>query len=119
MTVTRPLPNADSRRRTRRARKFSAVATLMASVLLAGACAQIPTSGSVHPGIDEVSVPRSGYLLAAGPTPGANQIEIVQGFLRALSAGPEDDFAVAREYLMEETRRTWAPADRVIVHPSR
>src|SRR5690625_4412209 len=118
MTVTRTVPKTDSRRRTRRARKFSAVAALMASVLLAGACAQIPTSGSVQPGLHDVSVPRSGYLLAAGPPPGANRIETVQGFLRALSRGPGDDFAVARESLMEETRRTWAPAERVIVPPT-
>src|SRR5690625_185809 len=118
MTVIRTVPKVHARRRTPRARKFTAGVALIASFLLAGACAQIPTSGSVQPGIDEVSVPRSGYLLAAGPTPGANQIEIVQGFLRALSAGPEDDFAVAREYLMGETRRTWAPAERVIVHPT-
>lgn len=90
-----------------------------ALVSLCMACAQIPTSGVVQEGVDEVSVPRSGYLIASGPTAGADQLEIVQGFLRALSAGPEDDYAVAREYLLDdEVRRTWDPADRVVLHPT-
>src|SRR5690625_5476415 len=54
-----------------------------ALVSLCMACAQIPTSGVVQEGVDEVSVPRSGYLIASGPTAGADQLEIVQGFLRA------------------------------------
>lgn len=97
--------------------RFRWIAAALAALLLAS-CAQIPTSGSVQRGVDEVSVPRSGYLLATGPTPGADRLEIVQGFLRALSAGPEDDYAVAREYLLDEARRTWAPTERVVVHPT-
>src|SRR5690625_1296217 len=97
--------------------RFRWIAAALAVFLLA-ACAQIPTSGSVQRGVDDVSVPRSGYLLATGPTPGADRLEVVQGFLRALSAGPEDDYAVAREYLMDDARRSWAPTERVVVHPT-
>ncbi|HLS04622.1 MAG TPA: LpqB family beta-propeller domain-containing protein, partial [Actinomycetales bacterium] len=95
------------------------LAAAMAMLCLISACAQIPTNGSVQAGLDELDYePRSGYLLASGPTPGANRVEIVQGFLRAISAGPEDDFAVAREYLTEDARRTWSPAERIVVHPT-
>ncbi len=102
----------------RPAPRIGVVAATAAAGLLFAACAQIPTTGPVERGIDEVSVPRSGYLLATGPTAGADQTEIVQGFLRAVSAGPEDDFSVAREYLLPDARRTWTPNERVVVHPT-
>lgn len=54
-------------------------------------------------------------VIARGPEPGMNQIEIVQGFLDA-SASSENDFAIARSFLSPIAANNWKPAQSVQVY---
>jgi len=87
-----------------------------AAMMLAG-CAQMPSSGDVEEGVGELSAPRGGHLLPEAPEPGDSQLEIVQGFLRTVGAGPEDDYSVARQFLTHQARKDWIPTERTLVHP--
>jgi len=79
-------------------------------------CAALPVSGPVRIGPDltpNVDV-ESFYYSPSGPTEGASQAEILNGFLAA-GTGPQNDYAVAREFLSESIRASWNPNLEVLV----
>jgi hypothetical protein len=79
-------------------------------------CAALPVAGPVRigpdltPNIDNESF----YYSPSGPIEGASKAEILSGFLAA-GTGPQNDYAVAREYLSESIRASWNPNLEVLV----
>lgn len=94
------------------------LALLLALVLLAG-CASMPSRGPVMTADPVVQEDDRVVLVAYGPQPEASAQQIVQGFLRAVAAGGDDDFAVAREYLAGPVAQTWDPLAQVRVYEER
>lgn len=91
------------------------VALMVTAALLAG-CAQLPTSVSVSQG-PELAVPQSqefSYYSPPGPSVDASPSEIVSGFLNAGSA-PQQNYAIAREYLSSQFAQNWQPNAGVLV----
>ena len=93
-------------------RRLTAIALLMS---LTG-CAALPVSGPVRigPNLTPSSDVESFYYSPSGPTEGASQAEILSGFLAA-GTGPQNDYAVAREFLSESLRSIWNPNQEVLV----
>lgn len=86
--------------------------------LLSG-CATLPQAGPVRIGPD-LSAPadaESFYYSPLGPSEGQNQQEILNGFLAA-GTGPQNDYAVAREYLSESIRSSWNPSEETLIQRS-
>lgn len=102
---------------------FAKIAALLLASALAAGCAQIPTSGEVRlapPGsAQEGSQPGSEFLYfsPSGPVPGASREEVLSGFFSA-ATGPQNDFAVAREFLTDTFRARWNPNVQVLVQSS-
>ncbi|MCR2793784.1 LpqB family beta-propeller domain-containing protein [Microbacterium sp. zg.Y625] len=93
-----------------------AVAIATASALMLSACAGLPTSGPVNPGLplEGDTRPPDISLIADPPQPGATPQEIVEGFIRA-GSGTRGEWATAREYLTAEARETWDPSANVTI----
>lgn len=92
------------------------VGLLSISLLLVG-CVGVPSTSTIYEGDplenpDAASVVR---VIARGPEPGMNQIEIVQGFLNA-SASSENDYAVARSFLAPIAASTWNPSQVIQIY---
>lgn len=88
---------------------------LLALFSLTG-CAVLPTALDVQTG-PELLVTTSqdfAYYSPASPTLNASAQEIVSGFLAA-GTGPQNDYAVAREYLSEEFAARWQPAAQTLI----
>ena len=84
-------------------------ASLVVIAMAAGitGCSGIPRSGSVQQGQPVSSeVSNAIEFLPASPFPGATPEQILRGFLDAASS-PQDDFAIAREYLSSSFTTTW------------
>ena len=79
-------------------------------------CATLPTSGPVRIGPDLAPATDidSFYYSPSPPTDGASQAEILNGFIAA-GTGPQNDYAVAREFLSESIRSLWNPNQEVLV----
>jgi hypothetical protein len=79
-------------------------------------CAALPVSGPVRigPDLTPSSDVESFYYSPSGPTEGASQAEILSGFIAA-GTGPQNDYAVAREFLSESLRSIWNPNQEVLV----
>lgn len=97
------------------ARTVVAAVVTLACVVGLGACAQIPTSGAVRAGSEDVKAPVDIAMLPQGPTPGADPQTIVAGFLGAAGTAPTSpkEFQTAREFLTEDVR--WDPESSVRV----
>jgi hypothetical protein len=105
----------------RRVRGFGASALLAVAVLLSG-CAAIPSSGAVNPGNDAtVEDPPELDTIVPGPVKGADQEQILRGFLDA-AASPRNNYQVAQQFLTPAFADEWtagagatidAPGDRV------
>jgi hypothetical protein len=93
-------------------RKFLAV-LLLASLT---GCATLPVSGPVRIGPDLAppSDSTSFYYSPSTPVDGASETEILAGFLAAGTA-PQNDYAIAREYLSESIRATWNPNQELLI----
>jgi hypothetical protein len=93
-------------------KKLVAVALLLA---LTG-CAALPISGPVRIGPDLTpnADVESFYYSPSGPIEDSSKAEILSGFLAA-GTGPQNDYAVAREYLSESIRASWNPSLEVLV----
>ena len=87
---------------------------LLVPLLLAG-CVAIPTSGRVVAGGDVAQQGARAALrvTAAGPADGADERQVVEGFLAAVAG--LDDFVVARQFLAPEAL-SWRPGDQTVVH---
>lgn len=96
-------------------RRAVAALPLAALVLLSG-CASMPSSGSV----DEVSEPprtesdSQVRVFGARPEKGDSAIQVVRGFLEAITSD-EGDFDTARLYLTKKQRREWDPGAGITV----
>jgi hypothetical protein len=82
-------------------------------------CASLPVAGPVRIGPDLVSTTDgdSFYYSPSSPFDGASQTEILNGFIAA-GTGPQNDYAVAREYLSESIRSSWNPNQEVLIQRS-
>ncbi len=93
-------------------------AALAAVALVLSACAGLPTSGPVNPGLeaDAGAPPPNLSLLPDRPRPGATPEEIVQGFIRAGSGpGITGDWERAREFLAPSIRSSWKTTASVTI----
>ena len=98
------------RRMSRAGLGFALVATLTLS-----ACAAIPGSGAVQPGLTDINQAEQALQFSAfGPSAGATPEELVRGFITA-ARSPIDDYSVAREYLTPEYADQWDPYFGVLV----
>jgi hypothetical protein len=81
------------------------------------ACGGIPKNSSIQEGSILGSVPEGSIVrvIASTPQNGMTPEEIVSGFLNA-SASSENDFKIAREYLIPELRNIWQPAEQIQVY---
>ena len=96
------------------------LAVLTAGVLLLSGCAQIPSDSMVQTGTDiESSLPTDyTYYLPNPPVDGDGQSEILNGFLNALT-GPQNDYEVARQFLVGSLAGTWNPNQRLLIETAR
>ncbi len=99
----------------RRSRRRVLAAVAGAATLVLAACTAMPTSGPVQQGDGRVETPSGVDVLAEGPRPDADPVEIVERFLVAGSAGFRDNFVVARQFLAGEARSEWEPLGGVVV----
>lgn len=91
---------------------------VLAALLLLPACGLslpegVRSAGDVQPVRDQPGALR---VIAPGPQPGASPEEVVRGFLRA-QASPDDDHAVARQFLAPGTR--WDDEQGAVVYKVR
>lgn len=95
---------------------MAAVVTLTCVVGL-GACAQIPTTGPVRVGTEDVEKQVDIAMLPQGPALGADPHAIVSGFLGAAVAATTSpkEFETAREFLTDDVAQTWDPEASVRV----
>ena len=91
----------------------------LAVVLTLTGCASLPIAGPVRIGPDLVPTTDgdSFYYSPSSPFEGASQTEILNGFIAA-GTGPQNDYAVAREYLSESIRSSWNPNQEVLIQRS-
>lgn len=89
---------------------------IFAAFILTG-CAGIPTSGQIKFGPEINSNQADQFIQVIGrpPAPGMTQEQIAQGFLAAL-ADSRDDFAIAKEYLTDQTARTWKSSAGITIY---
>jgi hypothetical protein len=92
------------------------VLVAIAVVLGLTGCAALPVSGPVRigPDLTQSTQTESFYYSPSSPIDGASQAEILNGFIAA-GTGPQNDYAVAREYLSESIRSSWNPSQEVII----
>ena len=85
--------------------------------LLTVACGNIPTSSSIKQGPEFGSNDQNSIIrvIASRPQPGMSQEQIVSGFLNA-SASSDNDFAIAREYLVPNKKISWNPTKTIEVY---
>lgn len=92
-------------------------AAILAAGLLAAlaACGGIPTSGSVQAGDPFTDEPAGDFVFnPVGPTPGADQRGILEGFVAAFT-GPQGDYGTAREFLSSDFKKEWDPRQSVLI----
>ena len=94
-------------------------ALLLVLVLALTGCASLPMSGPIRIGPDLASATdsESFYYSPALPADGATQTEILAGFLAAGTA-PQNDYAIAREYLEESIKSVWNPNQELLIQSS-
>ena len=83
---------------------------------LGSACARIPVETPIDGrALGGRAQPGAPYVRALPPEPDATPEEVVAGFVQA-GVGPEDDFAMAREYLAGTAREQWNPHAQVTIY---
>ncbi|MEO0312799.1 MAG: hypothetical protein RL140_29 [Actinomycetota bacterium] len=94
---------------------FALFASLLVSLLLA-ACASLPLVGSnkLGPEVLTNDLQESLYYSPAAPSAGDTQDEIITGFLYA-GNGPQDDYAVARQFLTRGFASEWQPGKETLI----
>src|SRR5699024_5089537 len=92
------------------------VAGAAAVLGLGSACARIPVESPIDArALDGRAQPGAPYVRALPPASDATAEEVVAGFVQA-GVGPEDDFAMAREYLAAPAREQWDPHPQVTIY---
>ena len=88
---------------------------LAACLALAG-CTSLPTSSAPAP-FDVSAKDGSGIQFSAeGPSADADAATLVNDFLLACAAGPQDDYATARLFLSAAPARSWQPETEILVY---
>lgn len=88
---------------------------LAACLALAG-CTSLPTSSAPAP-FDVSAKEGSGIQFSAeGPSVDADAATLVNDFLLACAAGPQDDYATARLFLSAASARSWQPETEILVY---
>jgi len=101
----------------RRRRRAGATAALAAALLVLTGCASIPDRGPVERGDDVSSeVPSEVVYTPSGPVADSSQEKILRDFLAA-GTGPQDNYAVARQFLADGFADDWDPRASVTVRP--
>ncbi|HWH25273.1 MAG TPA: LpqB family beta-propeller domain-containing protein [Pseudolysinimonas sp.] len=101
-----------------RRRPGAAIAALVLVGAVFAGCAGIPTGGRVTTTTIDTGVVEDDLgTLATGPAADATPDEIIEGFIRA-GRDPQNQYAVAREYLTDELATQWLPTERVLVSAS-
>ena len=96
-------------------RRLMGTAVSIACALVLCGCSGIPTSGAVQRSDVTVEPPAADIeFLPASPELGASPEQILRGFIDAASS-PQNDYAVAREFLSMALNVDWKPNARVIV----
>ena len=93
--------------------RTAVVAVVAAAVV---GCAQIPTSSAIQQGPNVQSGLSSDYLYysPSGPSEGQDPKSVLAGFLNA-ATGPQNDYAIARQFLIPKLRTTWSPSTEVLI----
>lgn len=95
-------------------KRYLALLTLL--VLLVG-CAAIPSSGPLEVIDTQVEADDEFVrVIAKPPVAGMSQLDIVQGFITAISDA-SNDYSIAREYLAADVSAEWNP-DEIVVFDS-
>jgi len=91
------------------------IATISATLVLAS-CATLPSIrlNQVGPEIQTGGSNETLYYSPSGPASEASQEQIMTGFLYA-GNGPQEDYAVAREYLTATFSTKWKPAAETLI----
>jgi hypothetical protein len=94
-------------------------ALLLVLVVALTGCATLPMSGPIRIGPDlaPATDSESFYYSPALPADGATQTEILAGFIAAGTA-PQNDYAIAREYLEESIKSVWNPNQELLIQSS-
>lgn len=92
------------------------LAGALATVLLATGCATVPTKGPIRNSSQDAPAPALGGIgvEAQPPRPKATAIQLVNGFLEAMSDSRA--FDVAREYMTPGAAARWKPESRILVY---
>ena len=91
-----------------RRRVIAALVAIVAVSALAG-CVGIPTSGGVQTGpVIGAQLNPEFVVLPSGPQPGATKEQILNDFMQAVR-GPQNDYAIAREFLSTDLAGKWKP----------
>ena len=91
------------------------VLAALVCVILAG-CTSLPRSSAPAP-FDVSSRDGSGVQFSAeGPADGSDAATLVNDFLLACAAGPQDDFATARLFLSASSARIWQPDTEILLY---
>ncbi|MDQ4215416.1 LpqB family beta-propeller domain-containing protein [Microbacterium sp. ASV81] len=91
-------------------------AAVIAAALSLAACASLPMTGDVRPGL-AVGQSDSGSdiaFVARGPSDGMDPEQIVRGFIDAASS-PADSWSIARQFLTPAAAQTWKPDSGVTI----
>ena len=85
-------------------------------ILLLGGCAGLPTAVDIKAGPELVApaAQELSFYTPSGPAVDASAQEIISGFLGA-GTGPQNDYAVARQYLTTDFAQRWNPEGAVLI----
>lgn len=101
---------------TRPSRRTRWLAAILPLLVILSACAGLPTSQTVEPGLPVQGAPvQEVQALPVGPDEDATPEQIVANFLRANSSFA-DDHEVARTFLTSDLARQWSPTSQVLVY---
>lgn len=98
-------------------RSLSGILAVLVLIVCAG-CVGIPRSGDVQAGKpittdDDIDI----TFIPSGPQAGSTPEQVLRGFIAAAS-GPQNNYAVAREYLAPSIEDSWKPDRSVLVDRS-
>lgn len=88
---------------------------VVASFFLSG-CAALPVEGTPQAFDVDVPSPSTVDFVAGAPTRGMTPEALVEGFLRACSAGTSDEFDTARLFLTKTSAHDWQPEAMINVY---
>jgi hypothetical protein len=89
---------------------------VVAFAAVLASCAKLPSipTNQLGPEITTTETNESLYYSPSGPSVGSSQEQIINGFLYA-GNGPQDDYAVAREFLTKSYAPKWHPSSETLI----